>query len=378
MSATSLYSLRAAFLVALGTLFFACDEGVLAPPPSGEPAAGKPPSGPYFASITISLPGQTSAVANDINDAHEVVGYALFPNNGGSAFYWGESLGGTTPQVLPPLPGKQAGLASDISETGEVAGASGEGHHGSGLGQAVPTIWTRTGLAWTPRALGGWGHAWGLNDRGEAVGTRYVQEAPWLSEAVHWDADGRVTVLTLPEGFVRAEAFAINNDGDIAGALVTSGGANWAALWVAGEAGSWTPAVLTGGPVRDLTDRDPAGTLMASGLDGNAKGECCIPIRWTVTIAADGQVVASRSVLGTDLLKWGTGLAINGLGDVAGSGTPGNNWAGTPIPVLYPMAESTVKLPLTRRSTGAVHGISLDRWMAGRVEADAVVWHPAI
>lgn len=154
-------------------------------------------SSPGYTTTNLGvLPGDNSSRANGVNDAGEVVGYSCCSPQY-RAFV---TLGG----VLTALQGISGNaLAISNGTPRYVVGFAGD------TSSAVK--WTITGGTPSQPTYLGDGNAIlsaarGVNDAGEAVGDAG-------NNAAMWDAGGKLTLVSAPQGFVEGEGRDINNAG---------------------------------------------------------------------------------------------------------------------------------------------------------------------
>lgn len=160
--------------------------------------------------VDLGTLGGSSSVATGINDRGEVVGWST-ASDGLHAFLWRRGrmidLGGRVTQALA------------INERGQVLGS----------GPGVPHLWQDG--EWTPLGLPAGAESatgWDINDRGQVVG--YSVEPPYGEvRAVVWN-DGVPTHLEIPESMF-SQAFGINDRGQIVGTKYIGE----AFLWERGE-----------------------------------------------------------------------------------------------------------------------------------------------
>ena len=148
-----------------------------------------------------TLPGLPSSLANGINDAGMIVGFA-FTNDRlhARAFAWDASTG---MRALEDL-GGDASLAQAINAQGTIVGWS---YDASGVLHAVS--WNAAGRITDLNPPGAISEALGINDRGDIVGWVFGATAS-ASHAWLWKHDGtQLDLQTL--GGAGSQAFAVND-----------------------------------------------------------------------------------------------------------------------------------------------------------------------
>ena len=190
--------------------------------------------------------------ARDVNDAGQVVGLV-----GLRVAQWTASIASDGSLVasgyeeLPALPGAGSTIAFAINELGQAAGWSVlETNHA--------VLWTRTSTGWIIEDLGtplnGYASvARDVNDAGLVVG--YSNPLQGCPSAVVWTtAAGRKTGMrVLPTlGGCGAEAYGVNNDGDVVGRAATSRGYWRPALWTVGPDGTASSVKDLGSPTPNV------------------------------------------------------------------------------------------------------------------------------
>ena len=236
-----------------------------------------------------TLPGGTYSEAYAINDAGQVVGWSMTDQSTCTAFdgCWHAFLweNGTMTD-LGGLDPRFQSYAYSINNSGQIAGASatadypfsywravtwlrgelvelglpesatdalalGINARGTAVGTAyvngrnVPILWSQGTMIQLPLPAGTSGEARKINDRGQAVGRSGA------NQALLWD-DGELTILPNPAGTVLSEAYDINNQGVIVGDSRTNNASVRAFRWVDGSpsalplAAGWTESNARG------------------------------------------------------------------------------------------------------------------------------------
>ena len=173
--------------------------------------------------ILPGLPGDEHRTAVDVNDAGVAVGESGFetidPPQHATRWVNGE------PEDLGTLPGGGDSHAEAINEAGMIVGW---GYVGS---DTHAFVWTEDDgmIDITPTAQ--FAYAYDVNEAGQVVG--YIGGQAFL-----WE-DGELTGLGTAPGFALSAAFAINDDGVVAGQVTTaSGNSERVASWTAAD--GWT------------------------------------------------------------------------------------------------------------------------------------------
>jgi hypothetical protein len=183
--------------------------------------------------------GGRLTTAFGINAAGRIVGQALDPNNAAitSAFYLDD--GAAEAQVIPPLSGRNAGIAFAVSSDGRVAGVS---SFNGGDGRAF--VWSSTaGSVEVPLPAGAsTAIARGVNSSGWVVGvgsgafalpflydgTQTHLLSSLIEDATGWNFDTNTSSI----------AYAIADDGSIAGRAVLNGQVTGFVLTIVPEPGT--------------------------------------------------------------------------------------------------------------------------------------------
>jgi probable HAF family extracellular repeat protein len=199
----------------------------------------------------FSLPGGNNAVAINVNNRGQVIGYSEngIPDStclaGGTPFqvYQFEAViwdRNETPRELHPLPGDTVSFAFGINEEGQVVGTSGlcsetalppapTGRHA--------VLWERDGNG-TPVPLGDLGGtsfniASSINNRGEVVGTS--QSLDGTVHAFRWTKSTGIRDLgAFPGAFLTVPPCCntLNNRGEVVGFALDPDGTSRAIVWV--------------------------------------------------------------------------------------------------------------------------------------------------
>ena len=209
--------------------------------------------------------------ATAINDAGIVAGWYR-TNAGWTAVRWTSP---TQRQSLGKLAGFSNALAEGINQAGTIVGYA----TSSTFLNSRAWIWTQAGgIKPLPDLGGGSALAMGINSAGVAVG--FSADPQQVTHAVKWTAAGAVVDLN-PMG-ATSEALAVNDSGDVAGWVFPRGGnATHAFLWrrngtrldlgTLGGASSQAFAVTEGPTVVGISDR-PAPQLPVAFIWTQATG----------------------------------------------------------------------------------------------------------
>jgi probable HAF family extracellular repeat protein len=243
-----------------------------------------------------SLDGTSGqSVAAALNDRGQVVGRSRADSGDLHGFlYYGGAL-----TDLGTLPGHHGSQAADINERGDIAGISyryGEAPHavlwadgaihdlgampvGEGTVLALNERRQIVGYSSTLLETRGWiwqdgvftllplppganySFAWAINDRGDIVG---AVSGEW-TRAVLWPATGGVVELGVLAGDLHSWARAINNRGQIVGSSTATDGTSRAFLWRAGTMIDLGP--LPGGTSAVASAINDGGTIVGQSTD---------------------------------------------------------------------------------------------------------------
>ena len=223
--------------------------------------------------VLPGLPGTCGSVARDVNSSGVAVGRAFGSNSSeGEDVRWLPSGGTYQAESLPRLPDGSLPLAYRINESGLIVAAH------------AAAVWSEaTGWQMLPRPSGATickGAA--INDVGAIAGTCTIAG---LDRAVYWpSASGSPVVLPLPVDGGHPDVGAINDTGMIVGSVTITIKANGSrnALWRAirwnPSGGSWTAELLpdlgNGSHAEAIND---AGQIAGAvfGTNGNP-----VPVLW--------------------------------------------------------------------------------------------------
>jgi len=155
-------------------------------------------------------PFDAHSSASDVNELGQVVGNSEIADGYNRGFIWHEGEG---MRILPPLEGDVASVAFGINNRGEAVGNSRRSMSG---GDARPVMWTADG---TPHELAGWtsGSALDVNDNEQIVGF-FVADDGW-GHASQWERGILTDLGGLPAACPGPTSFAygINRFGHVAG-----------------------------------------------------------------------------------------------------------------------------------------------------------------
>ena len=168
--------------------------------------------------IGMIMPGYGSA-AYDMNNQNLAVGYSQDPYGRISPVAW---IGSYTIRFLfiNPNPG---GIAYGVNNKNEIVGTS--------VGHAF--LWDKYFYSKDIGTLksNGSSKAYDINDLSQAVGCCYVAGPPARKYAFIWTAKTGLQELKVPTTFLNAEAWAINNLGQIVGVAWDKAGNRHAIMW---------------------------------------------------------------------------------------------------------------------------------------------------
>jgi probable HAF family extracellular repeat protein len=262
-----------------------------------------------------SLPGLPSSLANGINDAGAIVGFA-FTNDHlqARAFAWDAADG---MRALDDL-GGDASLAQAINADGTIVGWS---YDAEGILHAVS--WNATGQITDLNPPGAISEALGINDHGDIVGWVFGATAS-ASHAWLWKHDGtQVDLQTL--GGPGSQAFAVND------ALVVVGVSDRRVR--PPVAFLWTPATGM---------RDAGFGSSSQALAINAKGR--IAGLRVINAGVLGLVrtlrtpVAALPDVAADKPPFSGPAGMNACGDLVGSSSSPDPGNGNPVPAIWTKA----------------------------------------
>jgi uncharacterized membrane protein len=201
---------------------------------------------PLFAEISVgggpeylSRGGFSEGVLHDINNGGSRVGMLRTGASSRAVLY---SPSGTA-ALLQPLSGGPRAQAFGINEAGQIVGGA-----TNSAGVTFPVIWTSESAA--PLTLNGGPAnrlettaATDINEAGLVVG--FIGSTDQVTDvAGYWDVNRNFTQLALPANARGAQAYSVNDRGDIVGLAIVSNPADLrAVLW---RAPGYVPQVLPG------------------------------------------------------------------------------------------------------------------------------------
>ena len=305
------------------------------------------------ASLPATLICDPMSTAYDVNDAGVVAGYVgSWPD-----VHAATCADGTLSSLA--LPSDATGsIALAINTAGQVAGQL---NLASGATEAV--VWnpdgsmTRLGIppSSSPYA---WTGAMDINDHGWVVGQVYAP--PDGIRAYAWRGSGTIEVLPMPSGANSSFAYAINNDGAIAGGasagypLPPPYPPSVAVVWRDGVAHLLPP--LVEGAAASASDINDSGQVVGNSATTAAPWLVRHAVLWDDGIPID---------LGSLGGNFGLASAINANGVVAGYMTdPATNenhafaWSNGTLTLLDPLADDHLSVALGMNGGGEIVGIS--------------------
>lgn len=145
-----------------------------------------------------------------------------------AAYVWPAST--RRPTRLSSAPGHDGEMALSINNAGDVVGYENGGNNTDAV------VWRKGSCNLLPsmREMPS-GEAWGVNSHDVVVGRIFNSsfKGEWWaqpSRAVVW-RDGTLSVLALPKGSLQSRAYAINDNGDVVGWVLTSDNRMEACVW---------------------------------------------------------------------------------------------------------------------------------------------------
>jgi probable HAF family extracellular repeat protein len=259
-----------------------------------------------------SLPGLPSALANGINDAGTIVGFA-FTNNHlkAHAFAWDAANG---MRALPDL-GGDASLAQAINDDGSIVGWS---YDASGVLHAVS--WDASGQITDLNPPGAISEALGINDLGDIVGWVFGPTAS-ASHAWLWRHDGtQVDLQTL--GGPGSQAFGVNNDLVVVGVSDRALLPPIAFLWTA-STGMRDAGFGSNSQALAISDRSRIAGLRV--IDAGVLG-LTRRLRTSLQVLPD---------VAADKPPFSGPAGINDCGDMVGSSSSPDPGNGNPVPAVW-------------------------------------------
>lgn len=158
----------------------------------------------------IRAPDRRGSTAYDINDKGQVVGELFFTGGKRSAFVWDKETGLTELGTLDGISSVPAAINNSGQVTGWIEDSAGKTH---------AFIWDKTNGMKGLGTLGGpESIARDINDKGQVVGISHI--ATWQLRAFIWDQANGMVHLDGFESVPCADAQAINNSGQVVGAII--------------------------------------------------------------------------------------------------------------------------------------------------------------
>jgi probable HAF family extracellular repeat protein len=279
----------------------------------GSPDAGTSPR--YDVRALGTLGGATSE-ATAINNLGQVVGTAAAADGGLRAFLWNPDGGGMIDLEAPPCPGEARATA--INDHGRIAG-----YWSCTDGGSRAFSWDNGQLmALDPLPGGTTSYAYGINDRGQIVGTSDVPDGSGTIShyraAVLWSDGGVVLLPPKPTYHTIYTAAGINENGEIAGWEYYIGSSlnSTAVLWTGGKMealprGGTSQTIITGpqdqaNAINDLGlivgeyEQRPDGTPVSLAVIWENKQPRTLGGGKALAINNAGLIVGARKDRGTD------------------------------------------------------------------------------
>jgi uncharacterized membrane protein len=147
-------------------------------------------------------------------DGRRISGYSVGDNRV-RACVWDDDGGGWKGTALP----------HDSRLRSTTVAISGDGRFVAAVDGAAPCLWARDASGrWTRERIGDDGSLVpkAVNDSGTVVGVRFTSDG--LTHAALWSRREGIRLLPEPAGYIRSEALAINNRGEVVGMVDGPGG----------------------------------------------------------------------------------------------------------------------------------------------------------
>lgn len=283
----------------------------------------------------IGLGAANSSNALAVNDAGQVAGYRILGGSNFHAFVWDPSLGFTDLGTLPNRPYSQA---ADLNEVGQVVGRSQGTNVASSLEGAHAFLWdSSNGM----QDLGTFGQnsstATAINQPGQVVGfAQYSQSGMTTfatqNAAFFRDSSGATTLLGTLPGQLYSKALDINDLGQVAGSAGDYQVLPHSVLYRPQEAFVWQNGVMTG-------LGKPAGYLRSEAVANNNAGQVVGFAYSSTSNGFAGHPFLWQNGAWTDLgFSYAFSVDINDLGQILVV-TP---WSGSTPPESYLLNPDTI------------------------------------
>ena len=336
----------------------ACDAPSRGAGPAAAPSGASLGKGPGVGSPQlVDISNGSFSEALDINDLGAAVGY----RDRSSSTAWGRATLWlpTGEAVDVPSLGLGDGQADAINNIGQVVGVS----ISAATGDNHAFLWTPgvgvIDLGTVSGATGSYSHATDINNRGwvAGLGGDVPATGPATRRAFRWTPDaGMQDIGSL--GGALSQAFAINDNGQVAGGSNTAANAYHAFLWTPGR-GMQDLGTLPGDDMSQATGVNSKGQVV--GWSQNSTTGILRAFLWT-------------SKTGMRLLPLPDGIAnaiaqdINDNGQVAGLAATVTTTLSTLVPVIWVAGSPRVLDLPSFANFGSATAINNGGQVAGRVE----------
>lgn len=241
-----------------------------------------------------------------------------------------------------------------VSHAGIAFGGS---PHGSGLLSSHAFTWTlEGGIVRLPNPAGrDYSYPLGANDSGMVVGNSQTSLNSSTRRPIVWQ-NGVASLLPLPAGYGRGDAFAVNASGVAAGSAFNPSSPS-AVIYSGGSATIITQTTASGSFFVMAFDINDSGRIVGQGADPN------IPARKVGIVHDIGAATAIDigSLPGFNgAIAWG----VNNSGQVVGTSLQDTQETG--LPFIWSDANGMVAIPLTSGTTkAAAQAVNSTGWVVG-------------